>query len=375
MDTESPYIYAMKIFSNHLLDVSSPKPSASEYEWWYFDGRDDRGEYQFVVIFYEGCPFSPQYIRQAYKHPEHILAKAESHPAVSISVYRNGKTVYYSMSEYSPSESTFSREKISLRIGNHTMEGFIENEQMVYSLRLDETLPSGDRISGLLRYISPKPNPSLWGASATNETSSHSWNLIQPLAQVKGVLSVASANKHEKPIVFEGVGYHDHNIGSEPMKNEFRDWYWGRIHFNDFTLVYYIMNTVKGQQYNAWLISPDNQRVLDSARRVVADGASTNIFGLLSARRITLNFESCDITIHCRKVIDSGPFYMRFKCDAELNLKQGTGEEYSFGIAEYIRPARIHWRLFWPLVRMRYRYATKKPHWVQRTSFLYRWTW
>lgn len=365
----------MRITSNHLLDISVPKPAPASYEWWYFDGRDDRGEYQFVVIFYEGCPFSPDYIRKADKNPEHILAKAESHPAVSISVYRNGTPVYYSMSEYAPSESVFNRERISLRIGNHTLEGFLENEQLVYSLRLDETLPGGDRISGMLRYISPKPNSDLFGVQSPAGSIAHSWNLVQPLAQVKGVLSITTGNTPEKPIIFEGVGYHDHNIGSEPMKNEFRDWYWGRIHFNDFTLVYYVMNTRNAQEHRAWLISPDNQQVLDTAHRIVIDGGVTNLFGLLSSRRITLNFNSCDITVHCRNVVDSGPFYMRFKCDAELNLKQGNGNEYSFGIAEYIRPARIHHRLFWPFVRMRFRYAAKKPHWVQRSSLLYRRTW
>ncbi|WP_322570634.1 hypothetical protein [Rhodohalobacter sp.] len=47
--------------------------------------------------------------------------------------------------------------------------------------------------------------------------------------------------KVEQDITFSGIGYHDHNIGQEPMKESFRDWYWGRYHFEEFTLVYYLM--------------------------------------------------------------------------------------------------------------------------------------
>lgn len=366
----------MNLTADFSKDISVVKLEPGAYEWWYFDGRDHKGEYQFVLIFYEGCPFSSKYIKNQDKNPNHDFAKASNYPAISISIYKNGKPVYYSMSEYGPNDATFNRDRVSLRVGDNTLEGFIDdNDMLVYAIRLDETLPSGDHISGIMRFISPKPNPELWSKlKSSSSTSAHSWNLVQPVAQVKGVLSVRTGDNHEKPIVFDGVGYHDHNIGREPMKNEFKDWYWGRIHFNDYSLVYYVMNTKNGQEAMAWIISADNQSVIEQASNVRVDGVNVNGFGLSSARRIEIQFYDLQILVQCRQIIDNGPFYMRFKTEARIQ-RAGETDELSFGISEYIRPSRIHSRIFWPLVHMRYRFAAHKPHWVQRSRFFYRWTW
>ncbi|MCC5925220.1 MAG: hypothetical protein JJU41_01555 [Bacteroidetes bacterium] len=367
----------MKITSSLQEDISVKKTDTGSYEWWYFDARDHKGEYQIVVIFYEGCPFSSKYIRNQDKQPDQPAAKADRYPAISISVYKNGKTIYYSMSEYAPSDASFHRDMVSVKIGEHTMEALIdENDQLVYSIRLNEVLPGGDRISAMLRFSSPKPNPDLWkevrGEHSAN--SAHKWNLVQPLANVKGVLSLNRNDNFEKPIIFEGVGYHDHNIGSEPMRKSFDDWYWGRIHFNEFTLVYYVMNKHDGQDYGAWLISIDNQKITDVSANIRIDGENVNAFGLSSARRLVFEFSKLSITVLCNQIIDNGPFYMRFKSEARLRY-HGKDEEISFGLSEYIKPRRIHYRIFWPMVHMRYRYAADKPHWVQRSAMLYRWTW
>jgi carotenoid 1,2-hydratase len=366
----------MKLVSNYKKDTPIHKKTPGSYNWWYFDGSDLRGEYQFVIIFYEGCPFSTKYIRSFEKYPEHINSYAESHPSVSISVYKNGKTIFYSLSEYSPTEVEFNRDKISVRIGKNTLEGFVENGQLTYALRMDETLPNGDKFSALLRFISPESMEDLWkDEKQNNGPDNHIWNLIQPRAHVKGVVSVSQQNRHEKPIIFEGTGYHDHNLGNEPLKNSFQEWYWGRLHFGDLTLVYYFMKQNGKEDYQAWLISADNKTIVEKAKNIVVDGLKSNAFYLSSARRINIEFTNYNVQVLSDEILDSGPFYMRFKCSAEMLNKKTQNVELSVGIGEYIKPSRIHRRIFWPLVNMRYRYAYEKPHWVQRSRQLYRLTW
>jgi len=367
---------AMIIETNYQLDTPVKKTGAGSYEWWYFDGEDHKGEYQFVVIFYEGCPFSLDYIRSTEKHPDHINSFAEEHPAISISVYRNGKTIYYSLAEYSKSETIFNRDKISIKVGKNTLEGFIENEQLVFALRLEEVLPTGEKFSGILRFSSPTPEDGLLKSDKDiGVTQSHTWNLTQPKAFVKGVISINQKDRHEKPIIFEGVGYHDHNIGSEPMRNAFKDWYWGRIHFIDMTLVYYFMNQNGKMVPKAWLIGPDNASIIDETTDIKVDGHKTNSFLLSAARRIIINFKNRKVQLNAEDVLDSGPFYYRFNVSARLTSSDEEENQYTSGIAEYIRPERIRNRLFWPLVRMRFRYTSKRPHWVQKSSILYKWTW
>ncbi len=371
----SVYLF-MIIETNYQLDIPVLKTTTGSYEWWYFDGEDHKGEYQFVVIFFEGCPFSPDYIRTSEKYPDHVNSFAEEHPAISISVYRNGKTIFYSLAEYSKSESIFNRDKISVKVGKNTLEGFIENEQLVFALRLEELLPTGEKFSGILRFSSPAiKNGLLKTDSDTENTQSHTWNLTQPKAFVKGVISINQKDRHEKPIIFEGTGYHDHNLGIEPMRNAFKDWYWGRIHFNDLTLVYYLMNQHGNIVPKAWLIGPDNASILDETTDIQVDGNKTNAFLLSAGRRIVIKFEKRRIQLNTEDVLDSGPFYYRFNVSARLTSADEEENQYTSGIAEYIRPERIRKRIFWPLVRMRFRYTSKRPNWVQKSSFLYKWTW
>ncbi len=357
-------------------DIAVPKPHPGSYEWWYFDAGDDNGAYHIVVIFYEGCPFSLRYVRAAEKRAGQPDSLAEHHPAISISVYKHGEPVFYTLAAYSPYDAEFNRNRIFVRVGKNTLEGIPEDDRMAYSLRLEETLPDGTRFNGILRFTGMKPTGDLWkGASDVSKNAPHDWNLTLPAAKVKGVVNVSRKGRQEKPIVFEGTGYHDHNIGSEFLKNRFTDWSWGRVHFNDETLVWYAMRTKEGLQEGAWLISVDNRRILAEATRIVADGSESNGFGLSAPAGFTLTFPDRVVTIRNRQRIDSGPFYFRHLVEAVCTDADGELQERTSGISEFIKPARIHWRIFWPLVRMRLRYADKRPHWVQRFARLYRLTW
>lgn len=365
----------MELTSDVVVDIARPKGAPGSYEWWYFDAGDDKGAYHVVVILYEGCPFSPRYMRSYEKRPDHPSAFASQHPAVSISIYHHGEPVYYSMTEFSPFDSEFNQHKLKVRIGNHSMEGMVENGQLAYSLRLDERLPDGTHLNAILRFTSPTPNPGLWNGEAGSPGSGHAWNLPQPASKVKGVISINRDGRKEKPIVFEGTGYHDHNIGFAPMRTEFEEWYWGRVHFNEGTFVYYMVRTAAGWSRNAWWLTVDNQSVVSKATAVQSDATLHNAFGLGADTRFLFTFPDKFVRITMRKTVDSGPFYYRFLSDAEVEDPSGELLERTNGISEYIHPDRIHWKRFWPLVRMRYRYADKRPNWVQRFRFLYRLTW
>ena len=102
------------------------------------------------------------------------------------------------------------------------------------------------------------------------------------------------------------------------MRKSFVDWYWGRIHFNEFTMVYYVMNQHKGKDYGAWLISVDNQQILDVSTSVRIDGMNVNGFGLSSARRLEFAFKEREITVLCNQILDNGPFYMRYRSEARM---------------------------------------------------------
>jgi carotenoid 1,2-hydratase len=358
----------MKMFSDPQKDVRTQSRQSGSYEWWYFDGISSDGRYSFVVIFYEGNPFSTRY--NAALSNKNYSPMPEAYPAVSISVYEDHEPIFYSFTELQASDCTFSEQRPFLQIGSHQMEGHVQDNTLRYELTLDETLPNGDAIEGQIFFESPQTNRSLFNHTGDNSTG-HLWNLVQPRAEVKANLKLNC----EQTIAFEGRGYHDHNTGQEPMRNEFTDWYWGRFHFDSATLVYYVMNRQDTEQHQAWLINTANNSILDIFEDVDLVDQGLTFFGLKTARKIGLRSPHSEVQIQQTNLLDNGPFYQRFKSEAFLRMSEKDIVESQVGISEYIRPDRIYWRIFWPLLNMRIHYKSEGSHWVQRSKTLYRWTW
>ncbi|WP_138430010.1 hypothetical protein [Fodinibius saliphilus] len=360
----------MRLLSNPNEDIRHLPHISGGYEWWYFDGLSKDEKYSFVIIFYEGNPFSTRYNRaiEEGKEPD-----PSAHPAISISIYENGTPIYYSFTEFEEAECNFSEDLPYLKLGSHQMKLVEHESTLVYELRLAEILACGDQLNATIHFESPSLKSQLF-QNTSNTGKGHLWNLVQPRAHIKANMQITPSGEELRPISFEGRGYHDHNIGHEPMRNEFVDWYWGRIHFDYATLVYYVMNRQEEEQHRAWLISRDNGMVLETFDEVLLTDKGWTLFGLKPARKIGLRSDQGEIHIQHSRLLDNGPFYQRYQSDAFLRFKDEIVEKKQ-GICEYIHPDRIFNRFFWPFVDMRIRYKAEKPHWVQQSKRLYQWTW
>ncbi len=369
---------SMQIISDFHKDAALLPGEPGSYEWWYFDAMDRATGYSLVAIFYRGNPFSKRYIRQIEQYEEGNAGKEESSPAifpaVSISVYKDSKPVFYSFTEYSGRESQFSKETPSVTIGEHSLDAKIKDDKIVYELRLKEDLPSGDRIEAELTFSGNKTGIDKFPDEATGNGPGHLWNLVQPKAEVRGFLELFLGSEKTHEVDFTGLGYHDHNMGIEPMKDEFKDWYWGRFHFRNVTLVYYVMNRQDTQQYHGWLIGDGEEAEIEEFEDIRLLDKSFSLFGLDTARKLILKNENTKVVVQQSVCLDNGPFYRRFRSEAFLS-KQGEGIQKATGFSEYIYPERIYWRLLWPLIDMRIRYREEETHWVQKSARLYRWTW
>lgn len=392
----------MNYLTDFRRDVRHPKAKPGSYEWWYFDGQSQDGRYQLVVILYEGNPFSTRYIKHIQKAESAVGSTsggpaadrpvAANHPAISISVYERGKPVFYAFTEYDPAQCSFSEDQPGVQIGRNTLACKVQERQgaddlVSYDLRLNERLASGDEIRGIVTFTSLAANPRLLGSAGPKASErwlkarlqdaaepGHLWNLVMPRAKMTGRINLLQNGFVKKEYQMEGAGYHDHNLGDRPMKQDFIDWYWGRVHFEQATLVYYVMNRHEGQEHRAWLISRDGRRLLYTPELVKLQSRRTTGFLLRPARRLRFGDEELDLQIHHRTIIDSGPFYCRYLSRALL-VHPAFGTMQATGIGEYIKPSRIYLKRFWPLVHMRLRYGSEKPHWVQKSSRLYRITW
>ncbi|MEQ9091380.1 MAG: hypothetical protein RIE52_09835 [Balneola sp.] len=356
----------MNISTDQLDENPFPNKPSGGYEWWYFDALSEDGNWGLVIIFYQGNPFSPEYIRNIEKKSSY----PDEFPAVSISIYNRNKTEFYSFVEYSADDFNWDKKSDSCTVGPHSFSKSEYDSKLVYSVVLKDVLPSGHSIKAELEFSSSIITKAPIVSKSPNEH--HFWNLIQPKAEVSGTIEIKGKSGFQK-IAFNGSGYHDHNVGLEPMKEDFKDWYWGRYHFKNTTLIYYVMNRVNEKQYKAWLISNENGEVIDEFSSVDTEGFLGNMFGLSSARKITLKSVDSEVTVQAALSLDDGPFYQRFLGQAVMH-KDGE-VSIAEGISEYIYPENIYSRKFWPAVKMRLRFASKKPHWVQKFKMFYEWTW
>ncbi len=399
----------MRIESDLSLEKYRDTRKPGSYQWWYFDGISDDGLYAFTIIFYLGNPFSQRYIRALERlhsgkmsragHPgiaddklgdagnDETVAKA--YPAISISVYKSGKPVYYGFREHQHDDAGFGSDRLTIRIGQNRIERECEEDRLIYRLSLNQKLPSGDRISGTLalesinftlteaeydaetnaQADSKVRSETVVGEKEVETESLHLWNLLQPVSRVDGELNIDGYQEFRIP--FSGKGYHDHNVGEEPMDALFRNWYWGRFHFGSLSLVYYLMEKHQKWQEHAWLVDSSGRARILRGDYFVED-RSRNLFGLKSGRKIRMEGQGSRFLIQQQKLIDNGPFYQRFLSQAVLET---NGRLYKQrGITEFLNPGRIRRRIFWPLVHMRIVYP-EKPHWVQKYPALYRWTW
>lgn len=367
----------MKILSSVNEDIRHEKPGPGGYEWWYFDAIDQSGTYRLVIIFYDGIPFSLDYIDACKKAKGGKQILAENHPGISISVYEKDKPVFYDLSEYPPGKCTFSSEEPSVVIGKNKLHALTDDDIVTYILELDEELPGGDHLKGTITFSGKMIPDKLAPKTLNPKKNRHVWNLVLPKAKVSAEITLQTRIAEAKDIIFTGNGYHDHNYGYVPVYNTFRDWYWARFHFEKFSLVVYAQNDEK-ERHQAWLIEDKTGRIAGTFTDFIFEDLSVNAFLLAANRRILISGEDKkdpDIQIFLDKKLDSGPFYMRFAADAILHLPELNKVEKSVGLAEYIYPSRMKWKIFWPLVRMRFRVIGRKPHPVQKSPRLYRWTW
>ncbi len=363
----------MKVTLDINRDIRTLKTEPGGYEWWHFNAISDDGEYRFVVTFYEGNPFSTRYIKRLNKGTKKE-SLPENFPAVNISFYENNEPVFYNFTEYEPEKAIFSDNRPDLTIGSNKMSTDIDDSEATYILNLKDKLPNGDAIVGNLEFSSKLCVKDLLDEDPDG-TAKHSWSLIQPKAEVSGKIRIYSRNEKPKIITFAGIGYHDHNLGFEPMKNDFSELYRGRYHFEYGTLIYYIIKRKEGLHHRAWIISNSGDRLLNSFEDISLMDKSLSLFGLVSARKFLLHSGNAHVNIQQSKVLDNGPFYQRFSSDAFLHVPENDAVEVSNGFSEYVCTDRIHWPMFRPLINMRIRYRSRPPHWIQYSKKLYRWIW
>jgi hypothetical protein len=198
--------------------------SFNRAEWWYFDAIFDNG-YSIQITIYVFDVFSNKIIVNG------------------VNIYNNGTNVLSREEYYVFNNLYISKEIPLIEINDkQILKGYIDeiSGDWIYNLSVDVVDASID-----LQF---KGNSKGWKGNL----SIGGWAVIFPKAEVNGTIELFGIEKE-----FIGIGYHDHNWDMNIFDLINYGWYWGKIYFENYSIVWFvIMNNRFNSEYIC-LISKD----------------------------------------------------------------------------------------------------------------------
>jgi hypothetical protein len=205
----------------HLTEAELREKQDS-FEWYYFD--IDTGKTQITVRYI---------IKDTSIH--------ETKPAITFELRQEQKEVTkriknYSLDEYKEPVEMENDEGVIIEIGTNKLEIYRDHENNIkkYLLMLKfeeieltlECTPMhrGFKVAGNRSYVNQESNDDIYSCAAF------------PAPRMKGEGTLKLGNDYE--IKISGEGYHDHPWGTTSLMYSHKEWHWGRIFTDEFTVFF-----------------------------------------------------------------------------------------------------------------------------------------
>lgn len=194
-----------KFIKEDRMHIDFPvKNKDKDFEWWYFDAHLDNGDHFVVMYSTNDTRLKPR------------------QPSVRLNIYEESGGSIWELKEYEEKDISVSYDKCDVKMGDE----YCIDKGEYYELY---TYINGN--GALLKFYPEKPH---WTRPATKNVMG--WTVAIPTGRVEGHLI-----KNNVKIEVKGSGYHDHNWGSNPMSAMFKNWYWGKVHTEEYTIDYGLM--------------------------------------------------------------------------------------------------------------------------------------
>jgi carotenoid 1,2-hydratase len=298
----------------HTGDIVHPPTSLEglgAYAWRYTDVLSDDGEWAVVLIAFIGMPMSPDYLlAQAEGHGE-----PEDYCGQAVSVYYRGKRIAFSF-----------------------LGTCFEPPDPLCMADVEVQCEGAELPAKMMEGADP-----------------HAWVLVAPRRRARVHVTLREEGAPVLEHTFEGWAYTDRNGGKHAMQEDFRDWYWGRIHAPDRTVVYLATpNASTPFLFVGHVLTGSSVLEKWSNVNITLSDYRPTIMGLWAATSIRLDGE-CDnrtnyVVARRHSVLDSGPFYSRYLARFEVN-----GVKAGMGIAEYMDVRRLGAPWIRPFLRLPWR--------------------
>jgi carotenoid 1,2-hydratase len=312
------------------------------YAWWYFDGLSDDGTRAVSAIFFVGSVFSPDYAARLRRGEP---VPAEEHVAVNVALYERGAKRAWVMSEYGATALGALADH-GPRIGDSAIEptpgGGLKLTVRERSAPFLASLAGiGGAVEGEIEL--ERAAPAVEPVELASGKERHWWQARIPHGRVRV--------RFRKPaLAFDGVGYHDVNVGDGRLERAFASWSWGRFHapFNDGprTTIVYALHERGGGSRGLVVTAGERGPASVRAATLLPEGERVPApWGLALPRWYAL--EAGGTTLRCRagRLLEAAPFYARYQAALQVTEPRGGGggggggggsERNLAGVGEYL---------------------------------------
>lgn len=339
----------MQVSFGHNDDVFHNLRKNGSYEWWYFDGVSTDSEYSFVIIFFVGIPMSATYIT-SYTNKDFPLDPMEN-CGISVNLYHKNKRIFTTLQEGTGKERDFSLTKCQ---GVFRANSFSYNEETSsYILTIDT---SNEDSPSTLKGNFTFNIPSVIESTHCDPTD-HLWTLVAPRATFSASIEVYEYKQKVLQEQINGFAYHDHNCGVEPLHLHFSQWYWGNIHSEKYSLVFYDVLAFQDRNCEATVtLSTDDSFEQLNVIDVKYSHLRISSMGIRYATQysflcISKSGQKIQIDIQKKRIKEQGPFYLRFAITAEVHFDSEIYKDF-VGIAEYMDAQTLHKQWILPFLKV-----------------------
>lgn len=348
-------------------DFHRPQKSPGAYEWWHFDGTDDKSGYSFVIQFHAGNLFSAYYqdsLRTYWEKTKSPLVTGSPAPeppnpldycGVSFRLFHKGTLVAESLQEFSQKSLKASDKHGAVLLGPNRFNWDERGDPPSYVLTAQAPLHGGRTTIRARLFFTPnlKYSPTL---PQPDIPSTHTWVLAAPLCHVEGTFEwVDHEGESGRIVPFVGKGYHDHHFGSVPLGRFVKSWHWGRVFLGNKTLVYSFQWPADGKEApQGILFFSDREKesfvTRDFSFKILK--ASHNFFWLPYHRSLEVSeipsIPGSSLKIN-HQILGDGPVSLILKNDVIWTVNDSA--ILNQGLSNYIYTPRLSNRLFYPLLK------------------------
>jgi|SRR5665213_3657559 len=358
----------MNLLSGVQQDFHRPQKSPGSYEWWHFDGTDDKTGLSFSLQFYAGNLFSAYYqdnlktYWQKTKSPltaggtantESLSPNPLDYCGVAFRIFRKDNLAGESLQEFSGKFLKASDHHGAVKLGPSRFNWDESGNPASYVVTVQSPLP-GEK--GYLRarlFFTPLVKE-ISNLPLLEIPSTHTWVLAAPLCHVEGTLQWCNRlGDVEKEEGFIGKGYHDHHWGSVPLDRFIKSWHWGRTFIGDKTFIYSVQTPIIENEKIESVLFVLNKNKVETINRTSQTRLNSrrhNFFWLPYEKKISF-IDSCGLRIDHKNILSDGPVSLIFL--DQLQYKTSSESLNGCGISNYLYTPRLSSNFFFPMLKAR----------------------